>query len=682
MDASLFPFFSPRGVAIVGVSTSPEKLGYSAARNLVNSGYTGAIHFVSQKNGELFGRPLYTDLSQVPDPLDLAVLIVPATAMLKTLEACAQREVKTAIVITSGFREVGSEGAALEKQCLEFARAHNLRFIGPNCVGTLDTHLPLDTTFLKPPMPDAGGIGLISHSGAFCAAIIDWARTQGFGFSRLVSLGNQADVNETDILPVLAADEHTRVIVLYLESVSNGREFIKVAREVSKLKPVVTLKVGRFESGQKAAASHTGALAGSESAFDAAFAKTGIFRADTTEQVFNWARALEACPLPRGRDMAVLTDAGGLGVIAADSLETYGLHLAQFNESTLKALSAILPPAAAIHNPVDMIASASPDNYAICLKLLLEDDNVDGVIVILLPPPLFTGESVADAIIPLIQQSDKPVLVALVGSNLIEKARKIFNIAKIVTYPFPEHAASALSVLARRAEDLDRGPQTVDHQGSSIVRGQWSTIDELMSAYEIQTAPIKLARNPDEAASIAKELGFPVVLKIASPDILHKSDVGGVLLNLNDQSLVKSGYTQIIKHIQSVKPEARIEGVHVQRQIPQGQEVIVGAVRDPLFGPLMMFGSGGVEVEGLKDVAFALAPLNQAEAQEMIRKTWAGRKLKGFRNIPPADEESVVDVLVKLSRLVMEHEDIEEIEINPLRVLGKGAVAVDVRIKM
>jgi acetyl coenzyme A synthetase (ADP forming)-like protein len=678
-------FFNPKGVVIIGASTSPEKLGYSAARNLVQSGYTGAIHFVSQKSGELFGHPLYTDLAQVPDPLDLAVLIVPAAAMPETLRACAKRGIKTAIVVTAGFREVDPEGAALEQQCLEFARAHDLRFLGPNCIGVLDTHLPLDTTFIKPPMPDAGGIGLIAHSGAFCAAIIDWARTQGFGFSRLVSLGNQADVNETDMLPVVAADEHTRVIVLYMESVSNGREFVKIAREVSKLKPVIALKVGRFESGQKAAASHTGALAGSEAAFDAAFAKAGVFRAETTEQVFQWARALESCPLPCGRDMAILTDAGGLGVIAADSLETNGLHLAQLSDSTLKALSAILPPAAAIHNPVDMIASASPENYASCLKLLLKDENVNGVLVILLPPPLYTGESVADAIIPIIQKSDKPVVTALIGSNFIEKARELFNASKIVTYPFPEHAASALSVLAKRAEDLDRGPQTMDNQDTSTVHRPSSTVDaspeELVTAYGIQTAPVKLAHSADEAASIAGELGFPVVLKIASPDILHKSDVGGVLLDLKDSLLVCNGYTHVVDHIKSTRPDAHIEGAYIQRQMPQGQEVIVGAVCDPLFGPLIMFGSGGVEVEGLKDVAFALAPLNQAEAQEMIRKTWAGRKLKGFRSIPPADEESVIDVLIKLSQLVMEHEDIKEIEINPLRVLSKGAVAVDVRMK-
>jgi acetyltransferase len=359
------------------------------------------------------------------------------------------------------------------------------------------------------------------------------------------------------------------------------------------------------------------------------------------------------------------------------------LNLAQLSESTLTALSASLPPAAAIHNPVDMIASASPENYAHCLNLLLADENVHGVIVILLPPPLYTAESVAELIIPIIQKTDKPVVTALIGSNFIENAAEMFNAAKIVTYPFPEHAASALSALARRkdfltTEALRHGELKTPSLGDSVVN---LLPDELVAAYGIQTTPIKLARNAEEAVAIADELGFPVVMKIASPDILHKSDVGGVLLNIQDSLSLQSGYAQMMRHIQSVKPDARIEGVHLQRQIPDGQEVIIGAVRDPLFGALMMFGSGGVEVEGLKDVAFALSPLNQAEAREMIRKTWAGRKLKGFRNIQAVDEDSVLDVLIKLSLLANEHPEIAEIEINPLRVLSKGAVAVDVRVK-
>ncbi|NTW12317.1 MAG: acetate--CoA ligase family protein, partial [Anaerolineales bacterium] len=442
---------------------------------------------------------------------------------------------------------------------------------------------------------------------------------------------------------------------------------------------------------QKAAASHTGALAASDTAFDAAFDKSGVLRADTAEQLFDWARIFESRwssserSLRAYRDqcgIAVLTNAGGPGVIAADSLEGNGLTLAQLTGSTLKELSAILPPSASLHNPVDMLASASPGTYAACLHLLLADPNVDAALVILPPPPMFKAEIVAEKLIEIIRQFDKPVVIALLGSTLIEEAHQKFRLANVPTYPFPERAAAGLSALFQRAEYLatERAGKS-EKKPPKISEHSAANLDELLHAYEIPTSPVKLARDESEAVKFAEELGYPVVMKIASPDVLHKSDIGGVVLNIQDTLSLQLAYAQIMERVKRSKPEARIDGVHIQRQIPEGQEVIVGMVRDPQFGPLMMFGSGGVEVEGLKDVAFALAPLSQAEAEKMIRKTWAGRKLMGFRNIPPADEEAVVDVLVKLSRLVVENEFIEEIEINPLRVLGKGAVAVDVRMK-
>lgn len=704
MDSSLIPFFRPKGIAVIGASTSSEKLGYGVARNLIQSGYQGAVHFVSQKHGELFGKPLYTDLRQVPDPVDLAILVVSPSSMPQTIKDCGRRGIRAAIITSAGFREVGAEGAALEQECLAVAQAHGVRLLGPNCIGTINTHLPLDTTFLQPPMPAQGHIGFISQSGAFCAAIIDWSRHEGFGFSQLISLGNQADVNETDALTALAEDEHTRVIVLYMESVSNGRRFVEVAREVTKRKPVVALKVGRFEAGQKAAASHTGALAASDTAFNAAFEKAGILRADSAEQLFDWARALENCPLPRNGRMGILTNAGGPGVIAADSLEDNGLNLAQLSEPTLEALSATLPAAASVHNPVDMLASASPDVYAACLKILLSDENVDGMLVILPPPPMFKAEDVAERLVEILESdgspsasgklldSRKPIVLALMGSDQIENARAVFERAHVPTFPFPERAASALGALVKRAEFLTTktdshseefdSPRLSRHRPPGQVRGSVADLDELLKAYNIPIAPVKLARELHEAESIADELGYPVVMKIASPDILHKSDIGGVILNIQNRESLIISYTHILEKVKSSKPQAQVDGVHIQRQIASGQEVIVGAVRDPQFGPLMMFGSGGVEVEGLKDVAFALAPLTQAEAWKMIRKTWAGRKLAGFRNIPPADEESVVDVLINLSWLAVENENIEDIEINPLRVLNKGSVAVDVRLSL
>ena len=483
MDQTILSFFQPKGIAIIGASTSPEKLGYGVARNLTQSGYQGAIHFVGQKPGQLFGHLMYTDVSEVPDPVDLAILIVPPNVMPQMIDNCGKRGIKAAIIMSSGFREIGAEGAALEQKCLDVARAHQMRLLGPNCIGTIDTHLPLDTTFLQPPMPVQGPIGFISQSGAFCAAIIDWSRNENFGFSQLISLGNQADVNEVDVLFALAEDEHTRVIVLYMESVSDGRRFVDIAHDVTRRKPVVALKVGRFESGQKAAASHTGALAASDIAFDAAFEKAGILRADSAEQLFDWARALAVCPPPRGSRFAILTNAGGPGVIAADSLENNGLDLAKLREPTLKGLIATLPPAANVFNPVDMLASASPETYATCLQILLNDDNVDGVLVILPPPPMFHAEDVAEKLVDVIfaqvavpggedaaLSKAKPVVVALMGSTLIENARSVFARSNVPTFPFPERAASALGALVKRAQFLDDGPSSID----PIVHRLWS----------------------------------------------------------------------------------------------------------------------------------------------------------------------------------------------------------------
>jgi len=696
MDTSLLAFFGPRGVVIVGASSNPAKLGYGVARNLVNSGYDGAIHFVSQKTGNLFGRPIYTGLEQVPEPVDLAVLIVPAPGVLEALQACVRRGIRAAVIVSSGFREAGPRGAALEAEVLRLAKENQIRIIGPNCIGLLDTHLPLDTTFLPPPMPTAGDVAFISQSGAICAAIIDWARGQGFGFSRLISLGNQADVNETDMLSAVAEDEHTRVLTLYIESVSNGERFIAEARRVAQRKPVLALKVGRFASGQRAAASHTGAMAGQDAAYEAAFRKAGVFRASTSEEMFDWASALACCPLPQGRRMAVLTNAGGPGVIAADALEIHGLQLAELLPETRAALAALLPPASGLHNPIDMLASASPEVYADCLRLLLADPGVDGVLVILPPPPMYPAEAVADSLIPLIRSSPKPVVVALMGEHLIQAAAASFRSARVPEYRFPERAASALAVLAERAEFLDKQTLKVSQTfrvSKTAARailakakaGRFldpGPADRLMAAYGIPTAPVELARTEAEAAQIAAGLGFPVVLKISSPDIPHKSDVGGVLLGIAAPEAAAEAFRTVTGRARLASPDAKIEGVHIQRQLPDGQEVIVGASRDAQFGALMMFGSGGVEVEGLKDVAFALAPLTPSEADDMLRRTWAGKKLAGFRSIAPADAEAVKDVLMRLAQLAHDFPEIAEIEINPLRVLAKGAVAVDVRVKL
>ena len=697
-DQSLKPFFSPKGVVIIGASTEPAKLGYVMARNLVRSGYPGAMHYVNPRGGSLFAQPLHKTIKQVPNPVDLAVILVAAPLVPDILKQCASRGIKAAIIATGGFREAGPEGAALEEECLKIARKNGMRLIGPNCIGLLDTHVPLDTTFLPPPPPARGEVAFLSHSGAICAALNDWMRGQGMGLSRLVSLGNQLDVTETDLLTMTAADPYTRVITLYIESIRDGQRFMAEATKASLEKPIIALKVGRSAAGQKAAASHTGALAGAEAAYDAAFRKAGILRAEDTEEAFQWARALAWCPLPKGRRVAILTNAGGPGVTAADALEANGLELAVLSETTLEGMRAVLPPFASLHNPVDILASAPPDAYAVCLKLLLEDPGVDMAMVIVPPPPAFSAGAVAKAVIPVIQTSDKPVVMVPMGDKLIQECLEFLRANQVVDYRFSERAVNALGALWKRAETLEqlRAPAQkppviktgrVGKQLAQLPAGAFVSQDiaaELMKAAGIRTAESLLAMNTNQAVSIAEQLEYPVAMKIASADISHKSDVGGVALNLDSPAAVRVAYDNMLAKVKQAIPDAQVDGVTLQHMLPAGQEVIVGVVRDPQFGPLVMFGSGGVEVEGLKDVAFALAPLSRREAEELLDSTWAGRKLSGYRNIPAADREAVVDALLRLSRLAEELPRIQEIEINPLRVMppGKGAWAVDVRVKM
>jgi acetyltransferase len=692
--------FSPRGVAVIGASRNPTKLGYGVARNLVRSGYAGGLYFVNPLPGQLFDRPVYTDVASVPDPVDLAVVIIPAEAVPGAIEACGERGIKMVIVCAGGFRETGPEGAALEARCMEIAGRYGLRILGPNCIGYLDTHLPIDTTFLPLPGPIPGDIAFLSHSGAICEAVIDWARGQGFGLSRLVSLGNQMDLTESDLLLPVANDPNTRVVVMYLEGVEDGRAFVERARAVTRAKPVVAIKVGRSASGRAAVASHTGAMAGQDVAYSAAFRKAGVIRSSTSEETFDWARALAWCPLPGGRRMAVLTNAGGPGAIAVDALEANGLDQASLSLETVSKLRTLLPSAANVHNPVDMLASAGSGEYAGCLSALLEDDGVDGVMVILPPPPMSTAAEVAGAIIPLIRSTTKPVVVALMGEELIAQAARLFRQAHVPDYRFPERAASALKVLAERAEQL-ASPEEADWVPDGIdaerVRKLMSTCDpspsgfvggsvaaEILRGYGLKCAPQAVVGTAEEAVSAAHALGFPVALKVESAEVTHKSDIGGVVLELADDESVADAFAAVTRSVGADGDVGREHRALVQRMVDAGQEVILGMVRDAQFGPLVMFGSGGVEVEGLNDVAFALAPISRAEADRMMESTWAGRRLRGYRNIPPGDREAVLEALVRLGQLGMDNPQVMEVEVNPLRVypVGQGAVVLDARLRL
>jgi len=700
MDQSLTPFFNPRGVVVVGVSQDPNKLGYGLARNILECEYPGEVFYVNQNGGELFGRQIYKKISEVPQGADLALLMIPAKYVPPAIIECDQIGIKGVIILSGGFSEVGEEGTILERECIQNAHAVNMRILGPNCIGIIDTHFPLDTTFLPPPSPIPGEISFISHSGAICAATIDWARGQGFSFSRLVSLGNQIDINETDVLPYIAADENTQVITLYLEGVSDGRRFIDEAIKISKRKPIVAIKAGRYEGGKRAVASHTGALAGQDIAFDAAFRRAGIIRAETIEEMFDWAKALAWCPPLKGNRVAVLTNAGGPGVTGVDALESFGLSLAQFSPETIKLLKEILSPAASLNNPVDMLASASPEQYAQSLETLLADKNTDSVMLILPPPPAFPAETVVYVVTPIIQKAEKPVVVALMGDRLITKATASLRIAEIPEYRFPEKAASAIAVLSKRSQIVSDPIQKplfrsgVDKKlVSQFLKKPESEVGSFMpetdvfdvlSAYSLPTCSIALAKTPEEASDLAQKIGFPVVLKISSPDVTHKSDRGGVLLNLTSKEEVITGFKLIMKAMGNDGFDGNISGINVQKMVKDGQEVIIGAIQDPQFGAMVMFGSGGVEVERERDVAFSLAPVTTAEIDYLLENTLAGRRLKGFRNIPGADVKAVRDVIIRVGQLAADFPQIKEIDINPLIVMpeGEGAIIVDARIKI
>ena len=711
LEPTLRPFFDPAGIVVIGASSAPAKLGFGVARNLVQSGYTGSIHFVNPRGGRLLERPVYPTIAAVPDPVDLAVVIVPAAAVAATLDEVGRRGIRAAIIASGGFRETGPDGARLEDDCLRVARDHDMRLVGPNCVGLLDTHRPLDTTFLPPPGPTPGDVAFISHSGAICAAVIDWARGQGFGLSHLVSLGNQIDVRETDMLSSVAADPHTRVITLYLEGISDGRRFVRAAREVTREKPIIALKVGRYASSQRAVASHTGALAGQESAFNAAFRRAGVIRANTSEELFDWARALAWCPLPAGRDVAVLTNAGGPGVTATDALESHGLRLAELRPETEAALRAILPADASTRNPVDMLAAATAGQYVEALRLLLDDPGVHSIMVVLPPPPMESAGGVARALIPIIYAATKPVVVALMGERMIQEAVEYFRAARVPEYRFPERAASALAVLVQRAESNRRlqADETGAAEAGLALQGidpdavyrllarqrpgeaaagngflSFEVVNDLLAAYGICVPRVALARTADEAVDLAWQIGFPVALKVAATAVVHKSEAGGVALNLQDPDAVRQAFERILTTVRAAAPGADIAGVYVQQMILIGQEVIVGAVQDAQFGPLVMFGSGGVEVEGLRDVEFALAPVTPGEAEGLLARTWAGRRLDGFRNMPPADRAAILDVIRRLGQLAADFPQLAEIELNPVRVLPGtgGAVAVDARARL
>jgi acetate---CoA ligase (ADP-forming) len=686
--------FAPRGIAVIGASRDRTKLGYGVARNLIASHYRGAIHFVNPKADRILGQLCYASIEAAPDPVDLAVVIVPAPLVPQTIEACGRRGIRWAIIVSGGFRETGPAGAELEEQTVAMARRHGLRLIGPNCIGLIDTHVPFNTTFIKS-MPNPGEIAFVSQSGAICQAVIDWGTGMGFGFSRIASLGNQADLSEAEVLTALASDPSTRVITMYLEGVKDGAQFKQAAREAAREKSIVALKVGRTTAGKRAVSSHTGALAGQEAAYDAVFERYGILRAGSTEELFDWARALAWCPPLQGAGVAVLTNAGGPGILAVDAIEANGLRLATLSDATVAVLRTFLLPQASFNNPIDMLASAGPNEYAAALRALLADENVNAVLAISVPPPIEDPTPIAEAMAVAAKDAPKPVVVAVMGEATVGLALSVLRAFRLTDYRFPERAASALGALWRHAQWQARPAyqpeifQDVDRAAAAELLAsapaEWLTgilAARVLQAYRIVGPREELMTSAGEAAQWAAQCGYPVVLKIASPDIPHKSDVGGVELDLNDAAAVRAAFEGIVAKARRAVPGARIDGVTIQQMLRAGQEVIVGAVRDEQFGPLMMFGAGGVEVEGKRDVAFGLAPLSRPEAETMIDATFAGQRLRGFRGSAPLDRGAVIDRVLRLAQFIADFPQVAEVEINPLRVMPAGAVALDARIRV
>jgi len=683
MNDPLHTFFHPRGVAVLGASANPTKLSYGVLHNLVTHGYLGPVYPVNPKGGEMLGLRVYPSVADVPDPVDLAVIVLPAHQVAGALEDCGKRGIRYAVLIASGFGELGAEGKEQEEGLRRVARQYGIRFIGPNCVGVLDTYTPIDTTFSRT-MPGQGSIGLVSHSGAVCGGTMDWANTVGVGFSRMISLGNQADLDIADALDSLAADPHTRVVAAYVEGLPDGRRFVEAARRLTAQKPMVVLKAGRTPSGTRAVSSHTGALAGADQAFLAACRRAGAIPVETLEEMVDAAIALAYRRPPTGPRMAILTNAGGPAALGADHLDRRGMRLTDLSPETQARLREVCPPGTMTGNPVDMLGGPQADHYTAALRVLLEAPEVDGVMAVFVPQAITPVYDVAVAVGRAAETAQKPVVCCISGGGGIRAAARALHAHSVPHYLTPERAAFGLGALwkyARIRETLPPEAEPLPDMDRDRIRalleGQTGVLDpqegaEVATACGLTVPPSGLAASAEEAVALAEGMGYPVVLKRVAPDLVHKSDAGGVVVGLRSADAVREAFAR------TVQPGER---ALIQRMAPPGGlEVIVGAHRDGQFGPLVMVGLGGVYVEVLRDVAFRLAPLSREEARGMLEETALGRLLAGVRGQAPRDAEAVVDALCRVGWLMAEFPQVAEVDLNPLIVGARGAWAVDVRI--
>ena len=697
---SLRNFFCPDSVAIIGAARDEEKVGHAILDNIISSGFKGKLFAINPKADEIQCIKCYPSILNVPGDVDLAIIVIPVQYVLQALEECSRKKVKWAIIISAGFKETGAEGAKKELQLMAKAREYGIRILGPNCMGIIDTECPINATFSHL-MPPQGNIGFISQSGALGSSILDWAKTNKIGLSKFVSLGNKADISENDLFDDWESDENTKVITAYLEGVVNGKQFIKISSRVSKKKPIIVVKSGNTDAGARAVSSHTGTLAGSAKAYEAAFKQAGIIRANTIRDLFNYATAFSYQPLPKGKKVAIITNAGGPGIMATDACEKNNISLSSLSKETLNKLKEFLPEAANFYNPIDVLGDALADRYRKALEVVIKDDNVNALIVLLTPQAMTQPLETAKAVLEVFNKNDRsiPVLTSFMGGSEVEKAVKFLTENNIPSFDIPEEAADTLKVMMEHTDwksrlsfpiekfDADREKVKKVFENCRVEdRLELGELEarEILNAYGIRIPKAELAPDIEAAKEIAKRIGYPLVLKIVSPNILHKTDVGGVRIGIENEKELEKSYDDIIFNVRKYMSDVDIRGVLVQEFIKDKKETIIGISEDPQFGPMIMFGLGGIYVEALKDVSFRIAPLSRHEAAEMIEEVKTVSLLKGTRGEDPSDIGSIIEVMLRVSQLIMDFPEIVEMDINPLFVKkqGEGSIAGDARIRI
>jgi acetyltransferase len=695
----LAPIFLPRSVAVVGATEREGSVGRTVLWNLISHPFGGTVYPVNPKRHQVLGIRAYERLSALPEPVDLAIIAIPAAGVPAVIQECVEAGVKGAIVLSAGFKEIGPEGLALEKTIQQAARG-KLRLIGPNCLGIQNPHTGLNATFAAQ-MARPGNVGFISQSGALCTSILDWSLRENVGFSAFISLGSMLDVGWGDLIDYLGEDPHTHSIVLYMESIGDARSFLSAAREVALSKPIIVIKAGRTQAAAQAAASHTGSLTGSDAVLDAAFRRCGVLRVDRIEDLFDMAEVLAKQPRPQGPHLTILTNAGGPGVLATDALIRTGGSLAQLSPQTLEQLNQILPPHWSHGNPIDILGDAGPERFAQALEVVLRDPASQGCLVILTPQAMTDPTATAEKVVETWRRSGsrQPILASWMGGALVDAGEQILNQAGIPTYRYPDQAARVFSYLWRFSDNLKALYETPTlpparaverdrvHQILSQARQQGRTLltevesKEILAAYGIPVVPTRVAASSEAAVEAAEAIGYPVVLKLYSHTLTHKSDVGGVQLNLPDAEAVRRAYQQIQTNVAEKAGSQHFQGVTVQPMVPtNGYELILGSSEDPQFGPVLLFGSGGQLVEVFQDRSIGLPPLNTTLARRLMENTLIYKALKGVRGRRAVDLEALEQLLVRFSQLVAEQREIKEIDINPLLASSEGLLALDARV--